>query len=45
MIKAHKVLHHIERGFGGEAPEKKFGVLITPPLIKGKFFEVKGGVY
>ena len=31
VITQHKVLHIYKRGFGGEAPEKNFGVLNNPP--------------
>ena len=31
ILIVHKVLQHIKRGFGGEAPEKFFQVLINPP--------------
>ena len=43
MFVKRNILLHTKRGSGGEAPGKIFGVNKTPPLIKGKFFEVRGG--
>ena len=45
VITQHKVLHIYKRGFGGEAPEKNFGVLNNPPpLLRDDFLREGGGL-